>query len=199
MSETLSASTTNESARRVGRRSRQPRPLLPEGMQNSEGVQEFLSLPRWDEFWNLVVKGNDPDGCWVWTGPMIGSGYGRFSFLDRRMLTHRWAWLFHHNADPFPLDVLHKCDNPPCLAPHHLLTGTHRENLRDAWSKGRLHQPPRVLGVNQWKCKINEDAVREIRKLKATGLTHKEIGIHFGVSSRVSEKVIQGTAWAHVK
>ena len=33
--------------------------------------------------------------------------------------------------------VLHACDNPPCINPHHIRVGTHRENRADCAAKGR--------------------------------------------------------------
>lgn len=31
-----------------------------------------------ERFWSHVVKGPDPDDCWIWTGAISDDGYGRF-------------------------------------------------------------------------------------------------------------------------
>ena len=31
-----------------------------------------------ERFWSHVVKGPDPDSCWLWTGAVADDGYGRF-------------------------------------------------------------------------------------------------------------------------
>lgn len=85
-----------------------------------------------DYFWSRVDKSGE---CWVWTGGTIGGGYGRFSAA--KILAHRHAWALTNGPVPDGLDVLHRCDNPPCVRPDHLFLGTHTENMRDMTSKGR--------------------------------------------------------------
>ncbi|MFD1203494.1 HNH endonuclease [Leucobacter albus] len=46
-------------------------------------------------------------------------------------------------------DVMHHCDNPPCLRPNHLRESTHQENMLDAAAKGRMFAPR----AGQAKCK----------------------------------------------
>lgn len=47
------------------------------------------------------------------------------------------AW--EHYVGPIPdgVDVLHHCDNPPCVRPDHLFLGTARDNVGDMLAKGR--------------------------------------------------------------
>ena len=35
------------------------------------------------------------------------------------------------------LEILHECDNKRCVNPHHLKIGTHSENIKDYFSRGR--------------------------------------------------------------
>lgn len=95
------------------------------------------SLPLADRFWRHVVKRGDDD-CWEWQGRRDRSRYGQISTGDGRHTgTHRVSWELTRGA-PGELNVLHKCDNPPCVNPRHLFVGTHTDNMRDARDKGRL-------------------------------------------------------------
>lgn len=85
-------------------------------------------------------------GCWEWTGYRNLQGYGQALRRDettckyRPHQAHRLAYEFHCGPIPDGHVVMHKCDNPACINPAHLMTGTQAENLRDMSVKGR-HRP----------------------------------------------------------
>ena len=68
-------------------------------------------------------------------------------------LVHRLsAWLWSGFDLGSGLNVLHRCDNPPCFNPEHLFVGTQSQNMNEMLAKGRA-----------WTNKITADTVREIR------------------------------------
>jgi hypothetical protein len=89
-----------------------------------------------------VVESGD---CLIWTGKLDGHGYGQHwvsakytGDSGRRELVYRIVWEEMFGEIPEGLEVMHLCDVPACVQPQHLRLGTHRENMLDAWNKGRM-------------------------------------------------------------
>lgn len=86
-------------------------------------------------FWDKVQTGRE---CWEWTASRKPAGYGQISIHGKIRYAHRVAWeIFYEESLPAGVQVLHKCDNPPCVRPSHLFKGTHQDNMDDRESKGR--------------------------------------------------------------
>ena len=85
-------------------------------------------------FWSKV---NKTDSCWEWTGNLVGAGYGRVCRDGVMLLAHRVVWEMVNGPIPGGMEVMHKCDNPPCGNPVHLTHGTNADNLADMAQKGR--------------------------------------------------------------
>lgn len=80
------------------------------------------------------------DGCWEWRGPKNEHGYGLISLRRAGLSGARVHRLMYERfVEPIPegLVVRHKCDNPPCVNPDHLETGTQRDNMADMAARGR--------------------------------------------------------------
>lgn len=91
-------------------------------------------------FWQKVEK---TEGCWLWRGSVISSGYGNFSWslngTRRWMLAHRAVIeLTTSTAVPPDLAVDHLCRVRTCVNPEHLEVVSHGENARRAiqWRRG---------------------------------------------------------------
>ena len=76
-------------------------------------------------------------GCWVWTKGLNVSGYGMIQISGAGVLAHRAAYTEWVGIIPDGLFVLHKCDNPPCINPEHLTTGTQDDNMKQMAARGR--------------------------------------------------------------
>jgi hypothetical protein len=90
----------------------------------------------------LVARGA-ADDCWRWKGTTSRrGGYGVFPVPKLRkggVHAHRVAYVLAHGSIPAGMCVMHRCDNPPCVNPAHLQLGTHGDNIRDAFAKGRMN------------------------------------------------------------
>lgn len=103
---------------------------------------EFIRTkpPLADRFWPRVDTSGGPDACWEWTRGRDPHGYGRFA-TPNSDLAHRASWELHNGPIPAGLNVLHHCDNPPCVNPRHLFLGTQKDNVDDMVAKGRARKP----------------------------------------------------------
>lgn len=77
--------------------------------------------------------------CILWQGSCYDAGYGKKWDADAQRLTtiHRWVMTqIYGPLDP-DVDVLHRCDNPPCFRFDHLFIGDAKINGQDMVAKGR--------------------------------------------------------------
>jgi hypothetical protein len=86
-------------------------------------------------FWSKVDK-NGPGGCWLWTGPQDGHGYGVFYVGGRgarRLRAHRvsyeWAIGPIHEGAVLDHVAARGCRHRHCVNPAHLEPVTQRVNI----------------------------------------------------------------------
>lgn len=144
-------------------------------------------------FWSLVDVRDDNE-CWPWLGRRTGGGYGYFSVRQLgtkarfSMGAHRVSNFLLNGNPPSPslFITCHVCDNPPCCnSINHLFYGTDSMNIRDAASKGRcgMQRPEvaaRISGLKNYQSHLSANDVRAIR---SSNLSHREIGLEFGLST----------------
>jgi len=69
----------------------------------------------------------DSNGCWVWSGQVGNSGYGKYSSTG---LAHRVSYETFVGPIPDGLTIDHLCLNKMCINPAHLEPVTSAENAR---------------------------------------------------------------------
>ena len=130
------------------------------------------------------------NGCLEWNGhQLVNQGYG---VLDKNILAHRWVYEQTQGKIPEGMIVRHKCDNPPCCNPKHLLLGTHVENMQDKAQRNR--------NINIGNTKLNREKVLDIKqKYQLYGnIIIKELSSHYNVSISAIKNIIYGKTWKNI-
>lgn len=131
-----------------------------------------------EERFRAKLAPQDPvTGCIEWTGFRQPFGHGLIRRDGKNIGTHRLAWELKHGPIPEGLDVLHKCDNPPCCNEDHLFLGTQADNVADRTAKGRT-----AKGETHCRAKLSDVDVSEIRRRLAAREVQRVIASDFGVS-----------------
>ncbi len=146
-------------------------------------------------FWSYVTIGK-PDECWLWTAGTEVHGYGRISYQGNPVLAHRMAWQIANQREAV-LDVLHSCDNPPCVNPAHLHEGTQADNMAEMIARGRQRH---LRGEEHQYAQLTDDAVREIRQQWVPwqkGLA-QSFADKYGTSASAVRHAATRASWRHL-
>lgn len=156
------------------------------------GVYPRTYRPLEERFWSHVEK---TDTCWLWKPTGKTGDYGRIRVRGRgpKIKTHRLSWEMHFGPIPNGLQVLHRCDTPPCVNPAHLFLGTHADNHADKAGKGR-----QVRGEAVVVGKLTADLVRMARARVAAGETRRQVAQDLGVSATSITWAVNRKTWKHV-
>jgi len=152
-------------------------------------------------FEKLSFNPDDPESCVLWTGSLTRDGYGQFNWRGKTWPSHRIRWTSERGVIPKNKILCHKCDTPNCVRLDHIFLGTYKENSQDMSSKGRTavqKNPDLYKGTGNPHAKLNEDKVREIRKLHKEGLSKHEIADRFNISTSLVYLVYSRRTWGHV-
>jgi hypothetical protein len=153
-------------------------------------------------FWERVDR-RGPDECWPWMGRRGIGGYGVLDIWRRDVRRskaipmHRLSWEIKNACFvPEGLEVLHSCDNPPCVNPSHLFVGTQADNMRDMAKKGRArgHGP---CGERSHLAKLKNDDVIKIRSMQGT-ISSVKLEKKLGISSSLIRQIWRGKIWKHL-
>lgn len=147
-----------------------------------------------DRFWSKVDQ-RGPDECWEWTAYRKPSGYGQFTLTKGVFITASRVSLALTMPLMAGVVACHRCDNPPCVNPAHLFTGTQRDNTEDCISKGRGN---RARGEDTYSSRLTEADVLAIRAEPERFGMYRELGRRYGVDGNTIRAVRNGTRWTHL-
>lgn len=128
------------------------------------------------------------DECWEWPGGRNENDYGVLRRGGKDEPQIRVTNIVHELfIGPIPDEhrlVRHTCDNPPCVNPRHLVSGTDADNMRDKMLRGR--------GAT----KLTPDDVRAIR---ADPRFQREIAADYGITRAMVGYIKNRQQWAWVE
>ncbi len=147
-------------------------------------------------------------GCLEWQGPKDMKGYGRLQLhtcMGRQQLAHRIAYLLHNGPFDQELVIRHQCNNPACVNPEHLSTGTPKDNVADMLLAGTRYQPD-TRGTKHPMCKLSEMDVHEIRALSPVlemvlgkANASKTLAARLGINRQTIDSIVSGKSWGWLK
>lgn len=146
--------------------------------------------PPLDRFYPKVMRRN---GCLEWIAGRSHGGYGRFQLNGVNRYAHRVIWELEIGPIPEGIQVLHWCDNPPCVWIPHLFLGTHQDNIDDKMRKGRYR---RIVGEQQSNAKLTWEKVDSIRRRWSQGnVTQMEMAAEYGVNNSIICEIVHNKRW----
>lgn len=122
-------------------------------------------------------------GCWLWSGYVHPTGYGRFGLCANEPggeWAHRASWRIFNGEIPLKTYVCHTCDVRSCVNPAHLFLGSPSDNMRDASRKGRVVLPRASYASSEEHqvAKLSNDQVRAIRSSAFSAIQLSREGLY---------------------
>lgn len=151
----------------------------------------------------------DANGCWLWH--YAGANrewYPEITINGERHSVARWI-LMVTTGTTKPV-ARHTCDRPRCCNPEHLLWGTVKDNVHDAYERGRRipaqpREPKRVnrpyelaRGEKHGLAKLTESDVLTIRERRESGATIYRLAKDYGVTKRTIQQIVRRKTWTHL-
>lgn len=113
-------------------------------------------------------------GCLEWTRCFNTDGYARMAWKgSTNGKVHRIVYELTNDEDIEGKVIRHTCDNPRCINPKHLISGSYLDNVKDRNERERTYK------------KINKEVISKVKALLETKLfSNKEIAKIVGIDSR---------------
>lgn len=162
--------------------------------------------------------------CQEWQANKHKFGYGVIWFEGKNRQAHRLSFAINNGKTLDEIQdvcVLHKCDNPSCVNPKHLFSGSNLDNMQDKVAKGRqskgdthgarIHPESRPRGNKHYaksrpellpqgerngSAKLTWSKVDEIRAKYAAKIANQpQLAKEYGVHQTVISEIVRIEKW----
>lgn len=140
---------------------------------------------------------SETTNCWQWTGTKDRDGYGVIGIKENEKFklikAHRLSALIYGLDMSNPI-VRHTCNNPSCVNPEHLITGSHQDNMDD---KIRCNRQSK--GAEHGAAKLTEKDVLAIRaKYIPRIYSTTRLAAEYKVNRTTIFNIISKKHWKHI-
>ena len=132
----------------------------------------------------------DENGCWIFKGALMGTGYPFIWKGTKNVAGHREAYRIFIGPLGDGDVVCHRCDVRNCINPSHLFKGDRAINNQDMRDK-RRHR----FGERSPLAKLSEESIFKIKKDKRS---NSALAREYGVNASTISRIRSGNRWSHL-
>jgi hypothetical protein len=149
-------------------------------------------------FWShIIFPNNIKDGCWL-TNYQKNSHhkYKNITINNNVISIHRFMYMIWNKCDiPKKMIIRHKCHNPECCNPYHLIIGTPQDNSNDMKNANRS-----LYGENNPNKILTEKDVLNFLKDCENSLFNstKDAAIKYNVNDTTIQHILNGISWKNI-
>jgi hypothetical protein len=135
--------------------------------------------------------------CIKSTHGLNSAGYAQISVHGKTEYHHRLTYALANGLTMQEIVgavIMHKCDNPACVNPEHLVLGTQQDNVRDRCAKGRTNTGT-TRGDQHHK---NVIATSDVNDIRVSTLSSRQLATVYGASQGAIMGIRSFRNWAHI-
>lgn len=134
----------------------------------------------------------DRKDCILWKQAIRTGGYGAKWYNGKMEGAHRLAYCEAHGLSLNAIEgvlIRHKCDVRACINPAHLIPGTHQDNMRDMWERGR------AVYNEGCKAPMTMEKAREVWIMRSEKYSQRQIAEALESTQQNVSLILNGKAW----
>jgi hypothetical protein len=155
-------------------------------------MENLLTSAILGSFYRFFYQNLPVNQCWEWFAAKDSDGYGIFRVNKKDYKAHRISYCVFNNISNTPFDILHECNNPSCVNPHHLKLGDTYNNMQDRKKIGGYDH----MFNNTLSAKITQEIANQIRlEYSQNNITQRKLAHKYNLSYAAICLIINHKRW----